>query len=578
MDDMLSEDRQSQEEELLALESIMEESFSYNKPAAGRISCEVRVPVDCPEDGVEIEAWVPIEVPSEESAPTQEDASTPTSPQSALFQRSDSGHRNLACFPLKHLLPLRLQASFPDNYPSESAPEFNLHCLWLTKVQLGALSKQLRTLWEECVGLPILFSWSDWLQNNTLRFLGLDTRLVLAPPQLHTMPALGEEEETDGSDGGGGAAAAATPADAGAYSTMASIEETVDCLVMHNHARCAEEFAQGMQTCQICYDEQPGRDFARVPGCWHHFCRACANEYCRQHVREGTVQQLRCPETECDSCLPLELMRTVLNDEEFGRWERLTLQRTLDTMADVEYCPRCQAPVVCDGSGDHGQCAHCYYNFCRECGEAWHQGECFSDFHDSQDRKKKKKRKKNGPRDGKSDSSSEEEISGVSKDMRREMMRRKRAERESKQYMKTARRCPGCRVPVEKSEGCNKMTCCQCRATFCYICGARGDYSHFTSGKCQLFTINNAPQMMARPKQPVHEGLLQFQEDAQNDPNAKQNTIRCPRCRRDNLKRENNNHICCWACQQHFCYMCKKPIVGRIMAHFTTGACPQHSK
>ena len=50
------------------------------------------------------------------------------------------------------------------------------------------------------------------------------------------------------------------------------------------------------------------------------------------------------------------------------------MKRTLDTMPDVEYCPRCQSPVFNDNQdGDNNvQCAHCYYSFCRECQEAWH--------------------------------------------------------------------------------------------------------------------------------------------------------------------------------------------------------------
>lgn len=32
--------------------------------------------------------------------------------------------------------------------------------------------------------------------------------------------------------------------------------------------------------------------------------------------------------------------------------------------------------------------------------------------------------------------------------------------------------CPGCKSIIEKSEGCNHMTCDQCRTHFCYRCGA----------------------------------------------------------------------------------------------------------
>ena len=43
-------------------------------------------------------------------------------------------------------------------------------------------------------------------------------------------------------------------------------------------------------------------------------------------------------------------------------------------------------------------------------------------------------------------------------------------------------RCPRCRAPVEKSEGCNQMTC-RCGNHFCYVCSAelprQNPYDHF---------------------------------------------------------------------------------------------------
>ena len=42
-------------------------------------------------------------------------------------------------------------------------------------------------------------------------------------------------------------------------------------------------------------------------------------------------------------------MSEVLSEEAFERWERLLLQRTLDAMEDVIYCPKCSNPIVVDG-------------------------------------------------------------------------------------------------------------------------------------------------------------------------------------------------------------------------------------
>ena len=54
----------------------------------------------------------------------------------------------------------------------------------------------------------------------------------------------------------------------------------------------------------------------------------------------------------------------------------------------------------------------------------------------------------------------------------------------SEDYLKdNARHCPHCNAPIEKNEGCNKITCWRCGTNFCWLCGAKlnqqNPYSHF---------------------------------------------------------------------------------------------------
>jgi hypothetical protein len=43
--------------------------------------------------------------------------------------------------------------------------------------------------------------------------------------------------------------------------------------------------------------------------------------------------------------------------------------------------------------------------------------------------------------------------------------------------------CPGCKVPIERSEGCNHLTCTRCHTHICWVCmktfpKGQGVYDH----------------------------------------------------------------------------------------------------
>lgn len=65
----------------------------------------------------------------------------------------------------------------------------------------------------------------------------------------------------------------------------------------------------------------------------------------------------------------------------YERWERLTLQKTLDGMADLVYCPKCETPTLEDGADHFAQCAapSCGHTWCALCQGEFHPGvECLS--------------------------------------------------------------------------------------------------------------------------------------------------------------------------------------------------------
>ena len=60
---------------------------------------------------------------------------------------------------------------------------------------------------------------------------------------------------------------------------------------------------------------------------------------------------------------------------------------------------------------------------------------------------------------------------------------------------KRVKRCPRCQIYTEKNEGCNHMTCVNCKCQRCWLCEGEFKYGLYDSGKCsgQKFAIADYP-------------------------------------------------------------------------------------
>lgn len=187
--------------------------------------------------------------------------------------------------------------------------------------------------------------------------------------------------------------------------------------------------------------------------CFHLYCVTRLND--RQFVHDAQLgYSLPCV-AGCPNSLIKELHHfRILGEEQYNRYQQYGAEECVLQMGGV-LCPRpgCgagllpeqgQRKVTCEGGNGLG----CGFVFCRDCKEAYHEGECDSLF----------------------------EASGATSQaylVDKRAAEQARWEEASKETIKkTTKPCPRCNVPVEKNGGCMHMKCPQpqCRLEWCWNC------------------------------------------------------------------------------------------------------------
>ncbi|KAM9233833.1 E3 ubiquitin-protein ligase parkin [Dugong dugon] len=187
--------------------------------------------------------------------------------------------------------------------------------------------------------------------------------------------------------------------------------------------------------------------------CFHLYCVTKLND--RQFVHDPQLgYSLPCV-AGCPNSLIKELHHfRILGEEQYNRYQQYGAEECVLQMGGV-LCPSpgCGAgllpeagvrKITCEGGNSLG----CGLVFCRDCKEAYHEGECSAQF----------------------------EASGMITQGHRvdeKAAEQARWEEASKETIKkTTKPCPRCHVPVEKNGGCMHMKCPQpqCKFEWCWNC------------------------------------------------------------------------------------------------------------
>ena len=106
-----------------------------------------------------------------------------------------------------------------------------------------------------------------------------------------------------------------------------------------------EEFNMQVVKCDVCLSNKSGSMCTQL-SCEHIFCRNCLEEYFSILISEGSVLDLKCPS--CSQPIAPNIIKSTITDELFQRFDRLMMERCLEKMDDIHYCPRpsCRTPCI----------------------------------------------------------------------------------------------------------------------------------------------------------------------------------------------------------------------------------------
>ncbi|XP_029452249.1 probable E3 ubiquitin-protein ligase RNF217 [Rhinatrema bivittatum] len=194
-------------------------------------------------------------------------------------------------------------------------------------------------------------------------------------------------------------------------------------------------------TCRVCLED---KQIKPLPCCKKAVCEECLKRYLSSQVQLGQAE-LKCPITECSEHLDETTVLYNLPHDDIIKYKYFLELSRMDS--STKPCPQCKHFTTFKRKGHIPtpttsenkfkiQCPSCQFVWCFKCHSPWHEGVNCKEY-----RKGDK------------------------------LLRHWANEVEHGQ--RNAQKCPKCKIHIQRTEGCDHMTCSQCNTNFCYRCGER---------------------------------------------------------------------------------------------------------
>ena len=220
-----------------------------------------------------------------------------------------------------------------------------------------------------------------------------------------------------------------------------SLDSDISSLAFDQDEQGTSNVQTAAGTCIVCYDE--GQAFTKRSCCQQIICQTCLAKTIQTRLNDGLIE-FPCPNPECSDPIGRTEVFSHLNQEDKVRFERLRVNAESDNSRKT--CPHCShitehhLPVRrvrrLREEEVKIQCENCRIEWCFKCHAPWHQDMTCKEFTRGNRQFQKW---------------TEDRPNGVA----------------------NCQKCPTCRVFIQRSTGCDHMTCNRCKTHFCYKCGGR---------------------------------------------------------------------------------------------------------
>ena len=214
---------------------------------------------------------------------------------------------------IQYLPPFTLIIHNHNEYPTIEPPSFILSCFYFSKANLEQLCQKLDDYSfnnEVCV-----YDWINIIKQQ------INNQLIISHNETHSY--INDPRALNG------------------Y-TNQNLEQIYQYLITYDFEYEYKEFKKQFHICFICTDMIPGNNCIRLSRCKHVYCRSCLKNYIEINLNNGLFgDKLYCPDNQCKELLiPTEVKELLESAELYERYERLTLEHSLQSMNDIVWCPR----------------------------------------------------------------------------------------------------------------------------------------------------------------------------------------------------------------------------------------------